>query len=97
MWPKCSQARPLPPIARRMPGRPSIKRKRHVTESQDKHHVTGKGRTVQCKNCLQRGHNKVSCKNPTVIPEPQPKKKMGRPRVEPDIYHWTRGGGIGGV
>ncbi|KAL4559174.1 hypothetical protein LXL04_031308 [Taraxacum kok-saghyz] len=51
---------------------------------------------LQQHNCLQRGHNKVSCKNPTVIPEPQPKKRMGRPIVEPDIYHWTRGGGRGG-
>ncbi|CAI9266817.1 unnamed protein product [Lactuca saligna] len=59
--------------------------------------VTGIGRTIQCKNCLQRGHNKASCKNPKVTPEPKPKKKMGRPRLDPDISHWTRGGVRGGV
>ncbi|CAI9264825.1 unnamed protein product [Lactuca saligna] len=85
-----------------MPGRPTLKRKRHLTESQDKYSqnkmkVTGIGRTIQCKNCLQRGHNKASCKNPKVTPEPKPKKKMGRPRLDPDISHWTRGGVRGGA
>ncbi|CAI9277206.1 unnamed protein product [Lactuca saligna] len=85
-----------------MPGRPTLKRKGHATESQDKYSqnkmkVTGKGRTVQCKNCLQRGHNKASCKNPKITPEPKPKKKMGIPRLDPDISHWTRGGVRGGV
>lgn len=97
LWPRTSYIKPLPPLARRMPGRPTLKRKRHATESQDKYSqnkmkVTGIGRTVQCKNCLQRGHNKASCKNPKVTPEPKPKKKMGRPRLDPDISHWTRGG-----
>ncbi|CAI9289776.1 unnamed protein product [Lactuca saligna] len=54
--------------------------------------VTGIGMTVQCKNYLQRGHNKASCKNPMVTPKPQPKKKMGRPRLDPNISHYTRGG-----
>ncbi|CAI9290677.1 unnamed protein product [Lactuca saligna] len=97
LWPRTSYIKPLPPLARRMPGRPTLKRKRHVTESQDKYSqnkmkVTVIGRTVQCKNCLQRGHNKASCKNTKVTPEPKPKKKMGRPRLDPDISHWTRGG-----
>ncbi|CAI9298269.1 unnamed protein product [Lactuca saligna] len=102
LWPRTSYIKPLPPLARRMPGRPTLKRKRHATESQDKYSqnkmkVTGKGRTVQCKNCLQRGHNKASCKNPKVTPEPKPKQKMGRPRLDPNISHWTRGGVRGGV
>ncbi|CAI9265584.1 unnamed protein product [Lactuca saligna] len=59
--------------------------------------VTGIGRTVQSKNCLQRGHNKASCKNPKVTLEPKPKKKMGIPRLDPDISHWTRGSVRGGV
>ncbi|CAI9265615.1 unnamed protein product [Lactuca saligna] len=102
LWPRTSYIKPLPPLARRMLGRPTLKRKRHVTESQDKYSqnkmkVTGIGRTVQCKNCLQRGHNKASYKNHKVTPEPKPKKKMGRPRLDPDISHWTRGGVRGGV
>lgn len=100
MWEETKYTRPLPPIERRMPGRPSVKRKRHVSENQDKYsQVSSKGRTVQCKNCLQSGHNKTSCKNPKVVPEPQPKKKMGRPRLEPDLLNWsgTRRGGRGGV
>ncbi|CAI9270933.1 unnamed protein product [Lactuca saligna] len=97
LWPRTSYIKPLPPLARRMPRRPTLKRKRHVTESQDKYSqnkmkVTGIRRKVQRKNCLQRGHNKASSKNLKVTPEPQPKKKMGRPRLDPDISHWTRGG-----
>lgn len=84
-----------------MSGRHSVKRKRHVTESQDKYSksktpVSGIGgpigRTIQCKNYLQRVHNKLSCKNAMVAPEPNPNKKMGRPRVKHDANHWTRGG-----
>ncbi|KAL4558095.1 hypothetical protein LXL04_036291 [Taraxacum kok-saghyz] len=106
LWARTAHTKPLPPLARRMTGRPTVKRKRHVTESQDKYSqkkgtVSGRGgpigRTVQCRNCLQRGHNKVSCKNPMVTQEPKPKKKMGRPRVNPDVSHWTRGGSRGGV
>nr|KAJ0199903.1 hypothetical protein LSAT_V11C600319840 [Lactuca sativa] len=37
-----------------------------------------------------RGHNKASCKNPKVVPEPKPKKKMGRPKLDPDLTNWTR-------
>lgn len=74
-----------------MPGRPSIKRKRHVFEHEDKFsQVSSKGRTVQCMNCLQKGHNKVSCKNPTVTYGPKPKKKMGRPRLDPELTHWSK-------
>ncbi|KAL4567626.1 hypothetical protein LXL04_023215 [Taraxacum kok-saghyz] len=37
------------------------------------------------------GHNRVSCKNPQVIPDPKPKKKMGRPKLNPELNHWSRG------
>nr|KAJ0210021.1 hypothetical protein LSAT_V11C400214720 [Lactuca sativa] len=95
LWEETSYTKPLSPIERRMLGRPSVKRRRHSQ-------VSRKGRTVQCKNCLQRGHNKTSCKNPIVVPEPQPKKKIGRPRLEPDLLNWSgtktgsRGGGRSG-
>ncbi|KAL4581903.1 hypothetical protein LXL04_006437 [Taraxacum kok-saghyz] len=37
------------------------------------------------------GQNRVSCKNPQVIPDPKPKKKMGRPKLNPELNHWSRG------
>ncbi|CAI9295736.1 unnamed protein product [Lactuca saligna] len=36
LWEETSYNKPLPPIERRMPGRPSVKRRRHVSENQDK-------------------------------------------------------------
>ncbi|CAI9268097.1 unnamed protein product [Lactuca saligna] len=45
------------------------------------------------------GHNKLSCKNPSVQPTPKPKKKIGRPRLNPELTNCTRlrrGGGRGG-
>nr|KAJ0213360.1 hypothetical protein LSAT_V11C400179270 [Lactuca sativa] len=84
MWEPTPYTKPLPPIERRMSGRPCMKRKRHVSEHQD--------RTVQCQNCMQMGHNKVSCKNPSVQPTPKPKKKIGRPRLNPELTNCTRFG-----
>ena len=93
LWEQTPYTKPLPPVERRMPGRPSIKRKRHVSEHENKlSQVTTKGWTFQCTNCLQKGHNKVSCKNPTITPEPKPKKKMGRPRLNPELTHCSKGG-----
>nr|KAJ0206848.1 hypothetical protein LSAT_V11C500298430 [Lactuca sativa] len=36
MWEPTPYTKPLPPIERRMPGRPCMKRKRHVSEHQDR-------------------------------------------------------------
>nr|KAJ0216046.1 hypothetical protein LSAT_V11C300137180 [Lactuca sativa] len=80
-----------------MPGRPCIKRKKHVSEHQDSFsQVSSKGRTVQCHNCMQMGHNKLSCKNPSVKPTPKPKKKIGRPRLGRGGGRSGRRGGRGG-
>nr|KAJ0205644.1 hypothetical protein LSAT_V11C500270660 [Lactuca sativa] len=92
LWVKSPCQKLLPPIERRMPGRLSIKRKRHVYEHKDKFsQVSSKGRTIPCKNYQQKGHNKVSCKNPKVIPNPKPIKKLGRPMLEHNLTHWKRG------
>jgi len=40
--------------------------------------LTREGKTVTCSNCKQIGHNKGSCKNPTV--QLAPPRKRGRPR-----------------
>ena len=92
LWAVTDFTKPRPPIERRMPGRPSIKRKRHASEHEDRYsQVSSRGRSVKCQNCQQMGHNRVSCKNPQVIPDPKPKKKMGRPKLNPELNHWRRG------
>ncbi|CAI9302910.1 unnamed protein product [Lactuca saligna] len=93
LWTEAPYIKPLPPLERRMPGRPTVKRKRHVSERDDKFsQVSSKGRTVQCQNCQQKGHNKKTCKNPHVEPDPKPNKKIGRPRLDPSLTQWTRRG-----
>ncbi|KAL4583549.1 hypothetical protein LXL04_008127 [Taraxacum kok-saghyz] len=79
LWHTTPYEKPLPPISRRMPGRPTVNRKRHASENDNRR--PGK-RTVRCKNCQQFGHNKKSCKNPSKEPDPKPKKKIGTPTVE---------------
>ncbi|GKD75108.1 hypothetical protein Tco_1333390, partial [Tanacetum coccineum] len=74
MWKKNNNVPPLPPIIRRMPGRPRFKRIRHPTESD--HHVSRFGRPITCQNCWERGHNKGSCKNPS---RPKPPSDIQRP------------------
>nr|KAJ0220957.1 hypothetical protein LSAT_V11C200088470 [Lactuca sativa] len=97
MWEPTPYTKPLPPVERRMPGRPCMKRKRHVSEHQDRFsQVSSKGRTIQCQNCMQMRYNKVYCKNPSVKPTP---KKIGRPRLNPELTNFTRlgrGGARGG-
>ena len=77
MWPKTNYTKPLPPITKRMPGRPKVKRRRHVTEDDGGYkRVRARGGTKLCTNCWD---NKRSCKNPQKPPPPKVKKKMGRP------------------
>ena len=82
LWEQTPFTKPLPPLARRMPGRPATKRRRHASE------VGGKfsskrvsvERTVRCGRCLEYGHNQKGCKNDPKQSVPQPPKKRGRPR-----------------
>ncbi|CAI9273834.1 unnamed protein product [Lactuca saligna] len=37
LWEETGYTNPLPPTARRMPGRPSVKRRRHISEHEDKY------------------------------------------------------------
>ncbi|XP_052621073.1 uncharacterized protein LOC128126925 [Lactuca sativa] len=41
---------------------------------------------------MQRGHNKLCCKNASINPTPKPKKKIGRPRLNLELTNCTRGG-----
>nr|KAJ0219374.1 hypothetical protein LSAT_V11C300103230 [Lactuca sativa] len=81
MWEPTPYTKPLPPVERRMPGRPCIKRKMHVSEHQDR---------------FSQVSSKVSCKNPLVKPTPKRKKKIGRPRLNPELTNCTRLGRDGG-
>ncbi|CAI9287207.1 unnamed protein product [Lactuca saligna] len=44
LWEETEYTKPLPPTARRIPGRPSVKRIRHVFEPEDKRGKRGGGR-----------------------------------------------------
>ncbi|CAI9294403.1 unnamed protein product [Lactuca saligna] len=91
LWRESPYIKPLPPIERRMPDRPTVKRKRHVLGRDDKFsQVSSNSRTVKCQNCQKKGHNKKTCKNPHVEPDPKPNKKIGRPRLDPSLTQWTR-------
>nr|KAJ0212398.1 hypothetical protein LSAT_V11C400194960 [Lactuca sativa] len=93
LWPRTSYIKPLSPLARRMPGRPTLKRKMHVTESQDKYSQNKMKEGQSNAKVVFKG---VITRHPVRIPRshqnPNPRKKMGRPRLDPDISHWTRGG-----
>lgn len=60
----------LPPPHRRMPGRPKKARRKGANEetkrSGDVVKLSTAGFNVTCANCFQSGHNKRTCKNPTV-------------------------------
>ena len=56
MWPTTIEKPPLPPVLRRMPGRPRKLRVRHVTERDNE--VNRSGRQMTCSNCWEKGHNK---------------------------------------
>ena len=77
-WKKCTNANPLPPPMRKMPGRPSKnKRKRAVREDGEDKYVKRTKRQNCCSNCGQPDHYKNKCKNVTT--PPKTKNKGGRP------------------
>lgn len=54
MWQKIDFIKPLPPLVRRMPGRPKVNRRKHASESQDSNYPTQRAkipRTVRCGKC----------------------------------------------
>ncbi|CAI9260760.1 unnamed protein product [Lactuca saligna] len=101
LWVKTPYDKLLPPKEHRMPGRPSVKRKRDQTEKKTKYStVSGKGKIKKCHNCLQEGHNARTCKNEKVVPPPKEKKPPGRPKKphsdEAPSKQPTTSGGRGG-
>ncbi|XP_076924426.1 uncharacterized protein LOC143586853 [Bidens hawaiensis] len=82
LWKSTSYIKPLPPKKRRMPGWPSIKRKRHETKNQGKYKtVSATGRHITCGNCGEIGHNVKTCTNEKKQAPPKEPKKKGRPRT----------------
>nr|KAJ0194317.1 hypothetical protein LSAT_V11C800446560 [Lactuca sativa] len=61
MWPSTDLIPPLPPLKGRMPGRPTIKRRRDASERMGKHTVCKVGKKVSCSICKEKGHNKATC------------------------------------
>ena len=61
LWPVTNYIPPLPPLKRRMPGRPTVKRRRDASERNGSHTVPRTGKKVTCSICKQQGHNKSSC------------------------------------
>lgn len=75
-WPVDDLNKPLPPIPRRMPGRPKKKRQRAVHEPMVRgKKVTKHGIQMTCTNCGVKGHNKLSCDVEKKCEENEPKKK----------------------
>ncbi|KAL4582792.1 hypothetical protein LXL04_007351 [Taraxacum kok-saghyz] len=92
LWPKTTNIEPLPPLLRRMPGRPKVYRRKHAYEAQDSKYPTKRAkvpRSNRCGKCKAAGHNKSSCKNVEVPIPTQPQRKSGRPKkdgIDKPIY-----------
>ncbi|KAK1414874.1 hypothetical protein QVD17_30635 [Tagetes erecta] len=79
-WPKTDDIKPLPPKERRMPGRPTVKRKRDPSEKVKKNSKVGFRRKMTCQKCKEVGHNSKSCKNERRDPQPKESRPKGRPK-----------------
>ncbi|GJZ99790.1 multidrug resistance-associated protein 5, partial [Tanacetum coccineum] len=61
-WPTTDYQKPLPPVVRRMPGRPPHKRKRDVMEDDgNRTRISRKGQLNHCTLCKKPGHNQRAC------------------------------------
>nr|XP_043625705.1 uncharacterized protein LOC122597137 [Erigeron canadensis] len=78
LWPKTNRIPPLAPPLRRMPGRPTVKRKRESNE--DGPIMSTKSK--KCSNCCQYGHNARSCSKVPLPRQPKIPKKRGRPKID---------------
>ncbi|KAL9237489.1 hypothetical protein vseg_012029 [Gypsophila vaccaria] len=70
-------AQPSPPAYRKMPRRPSSKKRRKETGENEERQLGKKINTLKkCDNCGKMGHNKKGCKNPTVIVPSKSKRRQ---------------------
>nr|KAJ0196798.1 hypothetical protein LSAT_V11C700356290 [Lactuca sativa] len=65
IWPDVPYHKPLPPKRRRLPGRPSMKKKRDAIEREltgpSRQTVSRRGSIIKCGICKEPGHNKKKC------------------------------------
>nr|KAJ0228597.1 hypothetical protein LSAT_V11C100013270 [Lactuca sativa] len=65
MWPEAPYMKPLPPQKRRLPGRPTLKRKKDQSEMESKgktrHTISKAGSVNRCTIRRERGHNRSTC------------------------------------
>nr|KAJ0208624.1 hypothetical protein LSAT_V11C400185690 [Lactuca sativa] len=87
LWSQTGFIKPFPPFAKRMLGRPTIKRKRHASEQEGRFSSTRVfvPRTVRCGKYLEYGHNKKGCKNEKKPVVPLPPEKRSMPRKDPSL------------
>ncbi|KAJ9547110.1 LOW QUALITY PROTEIN: hypothetical protein OSB04_019653 [Centaurea solstitialis] len=99
-WKPTPHIKPLPPKDRRMPGRPSVKRKKHPSENDDypsRRNKKSIGREMTCQNYHEKGHNKKTCTKQKSDPPPKLVKPRGRPRINVHLPASVRPrGGEGG-
>ncbi|PWA53888.1 hypothetical protein CTI12_AA443990 [Artemisia annua] len=77
-WIRTNNEPPLPPIVRKMPGRP--KKARVKAPDENKSQVCRRGKQMRCSNCQTIGHNKKTCDKPTVPKPPIVRKPVERKR-----------------
>ncbi|XP_052621926.1 uncharacterized protein LOC111897236 [Lactuca sativa] len=91
--------KPLPPKRRRLPGRPSVKRKRDAVERElsgpVRHSVTRRGSMIKCSICKEPGHNKIKCpsKQQTNTSAPSSSRGSGAGPSQPPSSSWGSGAG----
>ncbi|KAL7605835.1 hypothetical protein Lser_V15G17660 [Lactuca serriola] len=94
MWPEVDYTKPLPPKKRRLPGRPTMKRKRDQVEREAKgtrHTISKKGMIMRCTICRERGHNRSTCPlRPNDVPSTsgsnkKKPKKQGKVDLEAEL------------
>ena len=62
-WPVASNPRPLPPIRKKMPGRPKTVRRKEDGEKPAGTKMSRKGCKIRCSSCRGDDHNKRKCPN----------------------------------
>nr|KAJ0221089.1 hypothetical protein LSAT_V11C200074510 [Lactuca sativa] len=75
--------KPLPPKRRRLPGRPSTKRKRDRIERENqgkKHPVTKRGSVMNCNICRESGHNRTTCPQKPIEESSNRSSKKKKPK-----------------
>ncbi|CAI9287734.1 unnamed protein product [Lactuca saligna] len=96
MWPLSEYIPPLPPLKRKMPGRPTIKRKRDRIELTGSHGVSKAGKTMFCGVCKKLGHNKSTCDVVSKPQKSQVKKRKAKGEGESSALKKRKGQGKNG-